>query len=135
MPKGLPNVVNQKGIDFYNNLIDALLAKGITPMITMYHWDLPQYLQNIGGWVNPRMDNIFRDYAKVLFDNFGDRVKTWTTFNEPTLICRHGYSGWLAPAIPSSGIADYQCSHNVLRAHAKAYRLYDEEYRATQQGT
>lgn len=134
MPNGLPNHINEKGIEYYNKLIEALLAKGITPMITMYHWDLPQYLQNIGGWVNPKMADIFREYARVLFENFGDRVKVWTTFNEPTLICRHGYSSNMAPAIPSSGVGLYECSHNLLRAHAKAYHLYNDEYRSTQQG-
>lgn len=134
MPNGLPNFINEKGIEYYNKLINALLEQGIKPLVTMYHWDLPQYLQNIGGWTNPRMATIFRDYAKVLFDNFGDRVKAWTTFNEPTLICQHGYGGWMAPALASSGLAHYQCSHNLLRAHAEAYHLYNEKYRATQQG-
>lgn len=134
MPNGLANDINQNGIDYYNNLIDALLQKNITPMVTMYHWDLPQYLQNIGGWVNPRMVNAFRDYARVLYDNFGDRVKLWTTFNEPTLICRHGYAGNLAPHLGMSGLVDYQCSHNLLKAHAKAYHLYNDEYRTAQQG-
>lgn len=134
MPNGLPNAINQKGIDYYNKLIDALLEKEITPVITIYHWDLPQHLQKIGGWVNPRMGNIFADYAKILFENFGDRVKTWITFNEPTLICRHGYGGSMAPSLESSGIAHYQCAHNLLIAHAKAYHLYNEEYRSIQQG-
>lgn len=134
MPTGLPNTINQNGIDHYNKLIDALLANGITPLVTIYHWDLPQYLQNIGGWVNPRTANYFLDYAKILFENFGDRVKIWTTFNEPTLICRHGYGGGLAPALESSGVAHYQCAHNLLKAHAKVYHLYNEKYRSLQQG-
>lgn len=134
MPNGFANVINQKGIDYYNNVIDALIAKGIQPVVTIYHWDLPQYLQNIGGLTNPRIVNIFRDYARVLFDNFGDRVKIWTTFNEPTLICQFGYGNRMAPVIDSSGLGQYQCTHNLLKAHAQVYHLYNDEYRSAQQG-
>lgn len=134
MPSGLPNEINQKGIDYYDNLVNALLAKGIKPMVTMYHWDLPQRLQDIGGWANPRIVNIFRDYARVLFDSLGDRVTLWTTFNEPKQVCQSSYGGQGAPSLGSSGLADYQCAHNLLKAHAKAYHLYNEEYRATQKG-
>lgn len=134
MPNGLPNAINQKGIDYYNRLIDALLENGIAPVITMYHWDLPQHLQLIGGWVNHKMVHFFADYSRILFKNFGDRVKTWITFNEPTLICKHGYGDSMAPSLASSGIAHYQCAHNLLKAHAKVYHLYNEEYRSLQQG-
>lgn len=134
LPNGLPHIINEKGIEYYNNVIDAALAKGIKPMVTMYHWELPQYLQNIGGWVNPKLVDIFAEYSRILFDNFGDRVKIWTTINEPTLICRHGYNGWMAPAIESSGLGHYQCSHNILKAHAKVYHLYNNEYRSSQKG-
>lgn len=134
MTNGLPNSINQKGIDYYNNLIDALLKRDIQPMVTIYHWDLPQNLQNIGGWANPKIADMFKDYARVVFDNYGDRVKVWSTFNEPSVICKLGYGGSFAPGLEMSGLADYQCSHNLLKAHAKVYHLYNDEYRSLQRG-
>lgn len=133
---GLNNVVNPKGIEYYNKLIDALLAEGIQPVVTLFHWDLPQYLQLIGGWVNPKMVNIFAGFAKIAFENFGDRVKMWSTFNEPYSICNYGYGATtLAPSLASRGLAEYQCAHNLLKAHAKVYHMYNDTFRATQRGS
>lgn len=74
MPDGV-GAVNQAGIDYYNNLIDMLLAAGITPMVTLYHWDLPQYIEtNYGGWPNRSVAELFENYADVCFREFGDRV-------------------------------------------------------------
>lgn len=130
LPNGLANSVNQKGIDYYNNLIDALLEHDIEPLITLYHWDLPQKLQDIGGWTNKRIVKYFTDYARVAFDNFGDRVKLWTTINEPNSICRGGYGDILgAPILASDGIGEYQCTSNLIKAHASVYHLYNNEYK------
>ncbi|XP_049765561.1 myrosinase 1-like isoform X3 [Schistocerca cancellata] len=136
LPTGDLDVINQPGIDYYNNLINELLANGIQPMVTMYHWDLPQALQYIGGWPNPILADYFVEYARLLFDEFGDRVRWWITFNEPASFVG-GYSsvGVAAPSQNASGIGDYLAAHTVLRAHARAYRLYDEQYRAAQNGT
>lgn len=135
LPKGYSYDVNSAGIKYYNDLIDALLEEGIEPMVTLYHWDLPQVLQDMGGWANELMVDYFTDYAKVAFENFGDRVKTWITFNEPFNVCHQGYGNVLkAPALNLTGIADYMCTHTVLKSHAKVWHLYDEEYRATQKG-
>ncbi|XP_049765874.1 myrosinase 1-like [Schistocerca cancellata] len=136
LPTGDVDVINQPGIDYYNNLIDELLANGIQPMVTMYHYDLPQALQYIGGWPNPLLADYFVEYARVLFENFGDRVKWWITFNAPDIFTG-GYatSGGMAPSQNASGIGDYMASHTVIRAHGLAYRLYDEQYRATQNGS
>ncbi|XP_047122276.1 myrosinase 1-like [Schistocerca piceifrons] len=135
LPTGDLDVINQAGIDYYNNLINLLLENGIEPMVTMYHWDLPQALQYLGGWPNPILADYFLEYARVLFDNFGDRVKWWLTFNEPYTFTR-GYasSGSQAPSQNAPGIGDYLAAHTVIRAHGMVYRLYDEQYRPTQNG-
>ncbi|XP_049838026.1 myrosinase 1-like [Schistocerca gregaria] len=135
LPNGDIDVVNQAGIDYYNNLINLLLENDIQPMVTMYHWDLPQALQYIGGWPNPILADYFLEYARVLFDNFGDRVKMWLTFNEPfELMKGYATTGGQAPSQEAPGIGDYLAAHTVIRAHAMVYRLYDEQYRSTQNG-
>lgn len=115
--------VNQAGIDFYNRLIDGLLDHGITPFLTIYHWDLPQYLHERGGWNSRESVTWFADYTQVLVDHFGDRVKNWITINEPHCIAWFGYfRGWFAP-----GISDLQISlnvaHHLLLSHGRAARI------------
>ncbi|XP_048504898.1 myrosinase 1-like isoform X1 [Athalia rosae] len=135
LPTGFANKINPDGIRYYNELIDGLLAEGIEPAVTMFHWDLPQPLQNLGGWMNPALVDYFEDYARVLYENFGDRVKTWFTINEPWVISEVAYGyGALAPAVKSPGVGIYLCGENLLKAHAKAYRLYDEVFRSEQKG-
>ncbi|XP_049765179.1 myrosinase 1-like [Schistocerca cancellata] len=136
LPTGDLDVINQAGIDYYNNLINLLLENGIEPIVTMYHWDLPQALQYIGGWPNPILADYFVEYARILFQNFGDRVKWWITFNEPVGVTS-GYSsvGVRAPSQNAPGIGNYLAAHTLIRAHGKVYRLYDEQFRATQNGS
>lgn len=135
LPTGFSNKINQAGINYYNNLIDEMLENGITPFLTLYHWELPHDLQKLGGWTNPIIVDYFVNYAKVVFDAFGDRVKFWITINEPKQICYEGYgSADKAPLLNMTGIAEYLCAKNILLAHAKAYRLYDEQYRSKQNG-
>ncbi|CAH2104423.1 unnamed protein product [Euphydryas editha] len=106
------------------------------PMVTLYHWDLPQKLQDLGGWTNSLIVDWFTDYSRVAFELFGDRVKYWFTINEPDSICDLGYGvAKLAPLSNYSGYSDYLCSKNILLAHAKVYHLYDDEYRSKQGGT
>ena len=93
----------------------------------MYVWDLPQRLQEIGGWTNPEIINLFVDYARVLITHFGDRVDFWTTFNEPLMICLASYNNdQMAPGLDWGGIPSYLCSHNVIKAHAEVYHMYKE---------
>jgi len=135
LPTGFSVSVNQDGIDYYNNLINALLDKNIIPFVTLYHWDLPQPLQEMGGWANPLMADYFEQYAKIAFEAFGDRVNHWLTFNEPKNFCQAGYGGVAsAPALNYSGVADYMCAHTVLQAHARTYHLYSKKFKPVQKG-
>uniref|UniRef100_A0A3B3XC26 Lactase n=1 Tax=Poecilia mexicana TaxID=48701 RepID=A0A3B3XC26_9TELE len=134
-PNGRRASLNQKGIDYYNRLIDGLLARQITPMVTIYHWDLPQALQDIGGWQNVEMIDIFNDYCDFCFATFGDRVKFWMTMNDPQGLAWLGYgTGRIPPKIREPGTAPYQVAHNLIKAHATAYHTYDDKYRASQGG-
>lgn len=134
MPTGLINYINQKGIDHYNKIIDLLIENKITPVVQMYHWDLPQHLQNIGGWTNEVLVQYFEDYARVLLDNFGDRVKWWSTINEPYFVALGYDEGNSSPGINFTGIGPYLASRVMLKAHAKVYHLYDTVYRSKQSG-
>ncbi len=123
MPRGR-HAVNQPGLDFYERLVDALLARGIEPMVTLYHWDLPAALDDLGGWLNPDIAGWFAEYATVVFRRLDDRVKLWTTINEPWVITDGGYlHGTLAPGHRSHFEAPI-ASHHVLRAHAEAVKAY-----------
>ncbi|XP_072541141.1 lactase/phlorizin hydrolase [Salminus brasiliensis] len=134
-PNGYRASLNKKGVDYYNRLIDGLIANNITPMVTLYHWDLPQALQDINGWDNADMIDIFNDFCDFCYETFGDRVKYWMTINQPFVIAWIGYGlGRIPPNINSPADAPYRIAHNLLKAHAKAYHTYDEKYRKTQNG-
>ncbi|KAJ2953850.1 hypothetical protein O0L34_g1481 [Tuta absoluta] len=135
LPNGFANQINEAGVQYYNKLIDEMLKYNIEPMITLYHWDLPQKLQDLGGWTNPHIVDWYTDYARICFDLFGDRVKNWITINEPAEICHQGYSsGIMAPLYTYKGYADYMCAKYLLLAHAKAYHIYENEFKAMQGG-
>jgi beta-glucosidase len=124
-PRVLPDgagAPNPRGLEFYSRLVDALLERSITPFITLYHWDLPQALQDRGGWGNRDIAGWFGDYAALLGRTLGDRVRHWITFNEPFafLVLGHVF-GMHAPGLSDPALA-FQASHHMNLAHGEAVR-------------
>lgn len=117
IPEGIGRV-NEKGIDFYNRLIDGLIEAGIEPYITLFHWDLPYALHKKGGWMNEESSKWFANYAKIVVEHFSDRVKYFITFNEPQCFIGLGYSqGIHAPGLKQSLTDTVTMAHHVLLAH------------------
>lgn len=115
---------NKKGLDFYDRLVDELLKAGIQPKTTLYHWDLPQNLQDKGGWPNRDTAGRFAEYARFVFDRLGDRVNFWSTHNEPWVAAFLGYgTGLHAPGICDYSQA-YQAAHHLLLAHGKTIQVF-----------
>jgi len=118
---------NPAGLGFYERLVDTLLAHGIQPVVTLYHWDLPAALDDLGGWLNPEIASWFADYAGLIFRALDDRVGMWATLNEPWVVSDGGYlHGKLAPGHRSLYEAPI-ASHNLLRAHGAAVQAYRAE--------
>lgn len=116
--------ISKDAIDFYNTIIDEQIKRGILPIINLYHFDLPMYLQEKGGWENKQTIERFVEFSKACFENFGDRVKWWSTFNEPTPLVEGGY----LDDRHYPNVVDFkramQVGYNVHVAHAKAVHLY-----------
>jgi beta-glucosidase len=109
--------VNAAGLDFYDRLVDELLGAGIAPYVTLYHWDLPQALEDRGGWTDRDTAYRFADYVRAVWDRLGDRVATWMTLNEPWIAAILGYGiGVHAPGRTSAADA-FRASHHLLLAH------------------
>ncbi|MBN2677266.1 MAG: beta-glucosidase [Anaerolineaceae bacterium] len=125
-PRILPagtGMVNQKGLDFYTRLVDELLQKEIIPFVTLYHWDLPQTLQEQGGWKVRSTAEAFLEYTDVITRCLGDRVKNWITHNEPSVMAHNGYHlGAHAPGLKDLG-ASLSASHHLLLSHGWAVPL------------
>ena len=117
--------LNQRGLDFYSRLVDGLLERGIAPMATLYHWDLPQALEDrVGGWGARETAERFADYASTVFGALGDRVPTWVTLNEPWVSAFVGYhSGRHAPGQTDLAKA-VRASHHLMLGHARALQVY-----------
>lgn len=116
--------VNTRGLDFYQRLVDELLKRNIEPVITIYHWDLPQKLEDMGGWPWEGIVNYYLKYAEVLFKALGDRVKYWITFNEPHVFCFYGYgTGQAAPGRKNLKDA-VKAALNVMKSHRETYHLF-----------
>ncbi len=115
--------VNQKGLDFYDRLVDELLANGIKPFITLYHWDLPQPLEDQGGWTNRDTVDAFAEYTKAVVRHLGDRVKHWITHNEPWVAAWLGY-GWGQHAPGRTGDSNaLAAAHHLMLSHGRAVEI------------
>lgn len=124
IPQGT-GAVSQEGLDWYSGLVDALLAAGIEPWVTLYHWDLPQTLEDQGGWTVRSTIDAFAEYAAVVGERLGDRVKHWNTINEPWVVADHGYgSGNHAPGRVGCGLV---VGHHLLVAHGRATAVLREK--------
>ncbi|CAN1295668.1 Beta-glucosidase 40 [Linum perenne] len=137
--------INRAGVDHYNKFIDALVANGIEPYVTLYHWDLPRALYDrYIGWLDPQIVQDYARYAETCFNMFGDRVKHWITFNEPHTFAVQGYdSGLQAPGRCSfrlwceegdSHTEPFIVAHHTILAHAAASDIYRRKYKPTQKG-
>ncbi|EYU40002.1 hypothetical protein MIMGU_mgv1a023593mg, partial [Erythranthe guttata] len=149
IPRGkLSRGVNKEGITFYNNVINELLANGIKPFVTIFHWDLPQALEDeYRGFLSPLIVDDYLDFADLCFKEFGDRVKHWITFNEPFIFVSTGYDGGFAGSLApgrcsswgncaqgDSATEPYVAGHHILISHAAAVKLYRQKYKAAQKG-
>ncbi|KAF7833962.1 beta-glucosidase 24 [Senna tora] len=147
LPKGsLSGGVNQEGIDHYNDLINELVKYGITPFVTLLHFDPPQALENkYGGHLNRLFIDDFKDYAELCFKLFGDRVKHWLTINEPFIFSVFGYDngetapgrcsiGYLKCKEGNSSTEPYIVTHNILLAHSVVVKLYRDTFQGEQGG-
>jgi beta-glucosidase len=114
--------VNARGLDFYDRLTDALLGKGIDPVVTLYHWDLPQTLEDRGGWAARETAEAFAEYARIVHGRLGDRVKTWTTLNEPWCSAYLGYASGLHAPGKKDPAAAFAAVHHLLLGHGLAAR-------------
>ncbi|XP_042489395.1 beta-glucosidase 13-like [Macadamia integrifolia] len=138
--------VNKAGIQYYNHLINELLSNGIQPFITLFHWDLPQALEDeYGGFLSPNIIDDFQGYAELCFKEFGDRVKHWITLNEPWSFSYGGYdlgihapgrcSKWVGNCTSGNSATEpYMVAHHQLLAHAAAVKAYKDTYQASQKG-
>lgn len=138
--------VNQLAVQHYNDVFDDLISNGITPLVTLYHWDLPQVLDSsYGGLLNAtEFPQDYAYFADKAFEAFGEKVKLWLTFNEPISSCAFGYGiGMHAPGRcpdrkkckEGNGMGEVlQCGHSILLAHAKAVDIYRKKYQNIQEG-
>ncbi|KAL5151602.1 Beta-glucosidase 18 [Glycine soja] len=146
-PGGIYGNINPSGIMFYNKIIDNLLLRGIEPFVTIHHHDMPQELEEIyGGWISPLIQRDFVHFAEICFKSFGDRVKYWTTINEPNQFSDFAYMRGIYPPgrcsppfgnckTGNSDVEPLIALHNMLLSHAKAVDLYRKHFQAKQGGT
>lgn len=123
LPEGVGRV-NEEGMTFYENLVDELLANGIEPYVTLYHWELPYELYKRGGWMNPDIAEWFGEYAKLIAERLSDRVTNFFTLNEPQCFVGLGFlTGEHAPGAKLPIKDTFEMAHNALRAHGRAVQM------------
>ncbi len=135
--RGLPSgrgPINPRGLDFYGRIVDSLLAAGIEPFVTLYHWDLPQLAQDEGGWRNRDTCAWFADYASLMVRHLGDRVRFWATLNEPKVVMSNGYMTGEHPPGLQDHKAAYEVAHHLMVAHGMAVRAIRADRPAAQVG-
>ncbi len=118
--------VNPKGIEFYKNLIVELKAANIEPLVTLYHWDMPLWVHDEGGWKSPKIVDYYLDYVKVLVDALSDEVQYWMTFNEPQCFIMMGYLMGMHAPFEHAVFSFRNCMRHMLLAHGKAVKLIRE---------
>ncbi len=121
--RGAPN---ERGLAFYDRLIDAILAAGIEPWLCLYHWDLPQALDDLGGWTTRDSVEWFSDYAALVAQRYGDRVKRFATFNEPSIFTLFGLGFGKGQRATASGDSLHKSIHHVNLAHGAAVDILRE---------
>lgn len=112
--------VNVQGLDFYDRLIDSLLEAGIAPAPTLFHWDTPQAIEDLGGWINRDTVDKFADYAHIMGERFQDRIKQWMTINEPVVLTMFGHGAGVHAPGKALGFGALRVAHNLLLAHGRA---------------
>lgn len=134
LPNGIGEV-NQEGIDYYNRLIDGCLERNITPWVTLYHWDLPQVLEDMGGWTNREVLNWFDEFTMLCARSFGDRVKNWMVLNEPMVFTGAGYFlGYHAPG--RKGMSNFlSAMHHATLCQSLGARILRNEHEDANIGT
>ncbi|KAI3718743.1 hypothetical protein L6452_19625 [Arctium lappa] len=147
LPKGRFGTLNMAGIRHYDNLINALIGKGIQPFVSLTHYDIPQELEDrYGGWLSPQVRQDFAYYAHICFKYYGDRVKYWITFNEPNVVAIRGYRSGIYPPARCSGSygncssgdserEPFIVAHNMILSHAAAVDIYRTKYQEKQKGS
>lgn len=121
--------VSQEALNYYHNLIDELKANNITPIVELFHYDMPKSISDLGGWTNAKIIEYFQHFARIVFDNFAHKVDIWVTINQSDITCTLHYGfDFFPPVIDESGVAVYLCIRNMLLAHATVYHLYKNKY-------
>uniref|UniRef100_A0AC34FHV4 Beta-glucosidase n=1 Tax=Panagrolaimus sp. ES5 TaxID=591445 RepID=A0AC34FHV4_9BILA len=139
LPENDPMKPNKKALEYYHNLLDALLKANIEPVVTIFHWDLPQSIMEEGGFLDSAISDKFAAYAKFVFLHFGSKVKKWITINEPFSIVKYSYCGEIVVHAPGEFKKHcdwmiYRAGHNLLLSHMKASNIYKKHFKSHQRG-